>query len=86
MGHRRFLPSNHKFRCDKRSFNGEEELRLQPTQLLGVDVLEKLEHLELIILGKSQKGKRENTTRQHNWKKNSIFFSITILENTHVTS
>ena len=45
MGHRRFLPSNHKFRCDKRSFNGEEELRLPPTQLLRVDVLELLEHL-----------------------------------------
>ena len=53
MGHRRFLPSNHKFRCDKRPFIGEEELRLPPTQLLGVDVLEQLEHLEPIILGKS---------------------------------
>ena len=78
MGHRRFLPSNHKFRCDKRSFNGEEELRLPPTQLLGVDVLEQLEHLEPIILGKSQKRKWENTTRQHNWKKKSIFFNYHI--------
>ena len=76
MGHRRFIPSNHKFRCDKRSFNGKEELRSPPTQLPGVDVLEQLEHLEPVILGKSQKRKRENTTHQHNWKKNSIFFQL----------
>ena len=58
MGHRRYLQSNHKFRCDKKSFNGEEELRLPPTQLPEVDVLEQLEHLESIILGKSQKKKK----------------------------
>ena len=43
----------------KRSFNGEEELRSLPTQLPGVDVLEQLEHLEPVILRKSQKRKRE---------------------------
>ena len=51
-------------------------MRLPPTQLLGVDVLEQLEHLEPIILRKSQKRKWENTTRQHNWKKKSIFFQL----------
>ena len=36
MGHHRFLPSNHTFRCDKTSFNGEEDLRLPPTQFMGL--------------------------------------------------
>ena len=40
MGHRHFLPTNHRFRYDKTSFNGEEELRIPPTQLSGVDVLQ----------------------------------------------
>ena len=76
MGHRQFLPTNHRFRQDKRSFNGKAELRLAPTQLSGVDVLQQLEQLEPIILGRSLKRKRENVTHQHNWKKESIFFQL----------
>ena len=57
IGHHRFLPTNHKFRCGKRSFNGEEELRLPHAQLFGVDVLQQLEQLEPIILGKSKRKK-----------------------------
>ena len=30
MGHRRFLPTNHGFRCDKRPFDGNEEHREAP--------------------------------------------------------
>ena len=76
MGHRRFLKTNHRFRHDKRSFNGKAELRLAPTRLSGVDVLQQLEQLEPIILGRSLKRKRENVTHQHNWKKKSIFFQL----------
>ena len=86
MGHRRFLPTDYRFRNDKRSFNRKAELRLVSTQLSGVDVLQQLEQLEPIILGWSLKRKRENVTHQHNWKKKKHLLSITILENALFTS
>ena len=39
-------------------------------------MLQQLEQLEPIILGRSLKRKRENATHQHNWKKKSIFFQL----------
>ncbi|XP_043694211.1 uncharacterized protein LOC122644910 [Telopea speciosissima] len=42
LGHRRFLPPDHKFRSDRRSFDGHEEHRVQPKTPSGFDVLEQL--------------------------------------------
>ena len=39
MGHRRFLPIDHRFRRDKKSFDGNEGHRAAPKQLSGEDVL-----------------------------------------------
>ena len=40
-------------------------------------MLQQLEQLEPIILGRSLKRKQENVTYQHNWKKKkSIFFQL----------
>ncbi|XP_010275092.1 PREDICTED: uncharacterized protein LOC104610255 [Nelumbo nucifera] len=43
MGHRRFLEHDHKFRTDKRSFNGKNDFRTAPPTLHGSDVLSQLE-------------------------------------------
>ena len=86
-GHRRFLPTDHRFQCDKRSFDGNEEHRAVPKQLSVEDALHQLHGMEHIILGNASKNKmltkkkkREHTKLEHNWKKKSIFFPIAILE------
>ena len=35
MGHRRFLPIDHRFQRDKKSFDGNEKHRATPKQLSG---------------------------------------------------
>ena len=53
MDHRRFLPIDHKFRCDKKSFDGNEEHRAAPKQLSREDVLHQLDGMKYITLGKT---------------------------------
>ena len=53
MGHRRFLPIDHIFRRDKKSFDGKEEHRAAPKQLSKEDVLHQLYGMEHITLGKT---------------------------------
>ncbi|KAF5932919.1 hypothetical protein HYC85_029090 [Camellia sinensis] len=43
LGHRRFLPTGHKFRKDKVSFDGTREVRLKPKLLSGTEMLLQLE-------------------------------------------
>ncbi|RVW72347.1 hypothetical protein CK203_055429 [Vitis vinifera] len=57
MGHRRFLPIDHRFRRDKKSFDGNEEHRAAPKHLSGEDVLHQLDGMEHITLGKTSKNK-----------------------------
>ncbi|XP_077249194.1 uncharacterized protein LOC143888641 [Tasmannia lanceolata] len=58
MGHRRFLPEDHKFRANRNQFNGEQEWRSPPRRLYGSDVLKQLQGLKF-TLGKGQKKKRQ---------------------------
>ena len=53
MGHRRFLSTDHRFQCDKRSIDGNEEHRAAYKQLSMEDVLHQLHGMEYIILGKA---------------------------------
>ena len=82
MGHRRFLTTNHRFRCDKGSFDGNVENRAAPKQLSVEDVLHHLHEMEHINLGNASKNKmlakrkREYAKLEHNWKKKSIFFQL----------
>ncbi|KAK6784352.1 hypothetical protein RDI58_017807 [Solanum bulbocastanum] len=52
LGHREFLPPNHPFRRDKKSFNGEENHGLAPISLSGIEVFEKLHDL-IMFLGRA---------------------------------
>ena len=82
MGHRRFLPTDHRFRCDKRSFDGNKEHKEAPKQLPVEDVLHQPHGMEHIILGKASKNKmlakrkREHAKLEHNWKKKNIFSQL----------
>lgn len=69
MGHRQFLPTNDKFRRDKRSFNSEEELRLPPTRTNSSWECTKEKTGKCYMSAQSEE---------------RVFVSITILENTHV--
>ena len=79
MGYRRFLPIDHRFRRDKKSFDGNEGHRAAPKQLSREDVLHQLDGMEHITLGKisknkmSAKRKREHVELEHNWKKKTFF-------------
>ena len=57
MSHCRFLLTDHRFRRDKRSFDGNEEHRAAPKQLFAEDVLHQLHGMKHIILGKTSKNK-----------------------------
>ncbi|XP_043714991.1 uncharacterized protein LOC122663380 [Telopea speciosissima] len=86
LGHHRFLPQGHRFRRDKKSFDGYEEHELQPKPLSGYDILEELEGVQFPLFGKDiidkhgKKKKRRRKLKQpklpFNWKKKSIFFEF----------
>ncbi|XP_073120666.1 uncharacterized protein [Henckelia pumila] len=45
MVHRRFLPSNHPYRRQKKAFNGNQEFNTAPRPLSGHEVLERVERI-----------------------------------------
>ena len=80
MGHRRFLPIDHKWRREKKQFNGEREHRQPPRTLSGEEVLQQLLRIEQVEFGKApdllQQKKRKRVQNSSNWKKMSIFFEL----------
>ncbi|XP_077249106.1 uncharacterized protein LOC143888537 [Tasmannia lanceolata] len=58
IGHRRFLPEDHKFQANKNQFNGKQEWRSPHRRLYAFDVLKQLQGLKF-TLGKGQKRKRQ---------------------------
>nr|XP_024933706.2 uncharacterized protein LOC107428797 [Ziziphus jujuba var. spinosa] len=76
MGHRRFLPSNHKWQnCN---WFGGKDHRLPPKMLSGFDVLEQLQDFTQPTFGKAHgRGQqRKMADKLHNWTKKSIFFDL----------
>ena len=85
MGHRRWLDAEHNFWTDCSSFDGTVELEHRPPCLSSVDILHQLESKNV----ENKFGKEEPTrkrrrnekvvldkSKQHNWKKKSIFFEL----------
>ena len=79
-GHRTFLPPDHPFRRDKRSFNGKEEHKVAPTPLSGAQILEELREFNNVFGKNKKKRKRKNDGP---WKKKSIFLSCHIGQQTN---
>ncbi|KAH0633357.1 hypothetical protein KY284_036143 [Solanum tuberosum] len=52
MGHRRYLPHNHKWRNEKKSFDGTEERRPPPQMRSGIEILNQVQDLEGLQLSK----------------------------------
>ncbi|CAN1153447.1 hypothetical protein LINPERHAP2_LOCUS19416 [Linum perenne] len=78
MGHRRWLPTGHRWRRDKESFDGTKEKRIQPRSFSGDDLLSQMQDLEGIPLTKCTKTKVkiDHKFRGDNWNKKSIFFCL----------
>ena len=77
MGHRRFLPPDHKWQSQKAQFDGKRERKGAPKRLSGDDVLNQLGTLTPVTLGKAVKRKRlPGRGKCHNWKNRSIFFDL----------
>ncbi|KAJ0592692.1 hypothetical protein HanHA300_Chr03g0088101 [Helianthus annuus] len=66
MCHRRWLPSDHSWRSDIRSFVGRHEFRVAPIPLSGEEVLQQVGDIEFLV---------DNDVRSP-WKKKSIFFML----------
>ncbi|XP_060183378.1 uncharacterized protein LOC132613386 [Lycium barbarum] len=64
MDHRVFLPMDHPWRSNKRSYNGKTEFRPPPQLLKGTDVFNMLQNVENVF-GKKQKKSNHNSLR-HN--------------------
>ncbi|KAK8949046.1 hypothetical protein KSP39_PZI005941 [Platanthera zijinensis] len=58
MGSRCFLEPNHRWRKDKKSFDGTIEIRPAPKVLSGDEILEQLKECDDVIFGKLQKKKK----------------------------
>ncbi|XP_060206292.1 uncharacterized protein LOC132633965 [Lycium barbarum] len=78
MGHRCYLPLNHKWRNDRASFDGTKEKRLPPKMRSGVEILNQVQDLEGLQLTKDPKKriKISYDGRKDNWNKKSIFFEL----------
>lgn len=78
MRHRCYLPMNHRWRKDKKSFDGTVEREGPPQPSSIDDILNELKDLENIILSKdpSVKTKISHEVRGDNWNKKSIFFEL----------
>ncbi|XP_021848834.2 uncharacterized protein [Spinacia oleracea] len=76
--HRCYLPMNHRWRKDKKSFDGTVEREGPPQPSSIDDILNELKDLENIILSKdpSVKKKISHEVRGDNWNKKSIFFEL----------
>ncbi|WMV46923.1 hypothetical protein MTR67_040308 [Solanum verrucosum] len=70
MDHRVFLPMDHPWRSNKRSFNGKTEFRPPPPLLKGTDVFNSLQDFENVF------GKKRKRSNDVPWKKRSIFFEL----------
>ncbi|CAH9136296.1 unnamed protein product, partial [Cuscuta epithymum] len=75
MGHRRFLPSRHKWRYDRTNFDGKEELRTPPNVLSGNEVVDQLVSAEGVTAGASMSTSKKRK-RKPLWRKKSIFFEL----------
>ena len=75
MGHRRFLPGDHRWRGNSGMFDGTVEWGQPPPYLSGEDVLAQFIDVGCNEFGKKQR-KRKRATNELNWTKKSIFFEL----------
>ena len=73
MGHRLFLPCNHSYQRQRKTFNGEQDFRMPPKILSGEDILENFDLIP-ISWGKMKIKSLEFDVNTNFWKKKSPYF------------
>jgi len=61
MGHRRYLPNEHLWWLNRRTFDGTEELECAPNVPFGDEILQ---HLDGIAFGDEDAGKKKRKKRK----------------------
>ncbi|XP_042962362.1 uncharacterized protein LOC122296625 [Carya illinoinensis] len=75
MSHHRWLDLDHRWRKNKRAFNGANEFRRQPGKPKAQEILESLREVSNVQFGKCGR-KRKWAPQELNWTKKSIFFDL----------
>jgi hypothetical protein len=77
MGHRRYLPTEHLWRLNRRTFDGTEEFDSAPNVPSGDEILQQLDG---VAFGDENEGKKRKTGAASSddvlWKKKNIFFRL----------
>ncbi|XP_063949929.1 uncharacterized protein LOC135152766 [Daucus carota subsp. sativus] len=77
MRHRRWFPRHHLYRKQKQAFDNTVEEEIAPVPLTGEEVLQRVQHLQGHIYGKTQRKPRiKRGDPRPVWKKVSIFFEL----------
>lgn len=82
MGHRRFLPINHKYRQNKATFDGTVELRNPPVTPTGSTIKDQQGRVNITLgkrcglVGKKRDRSAMEKCDDQQWKKKSIFFDL----------
>ncbi|KAL5579027.1 hypothetical protein UlMin_011469 [Ulmus minor] len=78
FGHRRFLPSTHRWRSNL-DFDGRTERKRPPRRFSSVDIMDQLRRVKTSIPGKHPNYggvKRKRGDDELNWRKKSIFYEL----------
>jgi hypothetical protein len=82
MGHRRYLPTEHLWWLNRRTFDGTEEFDRAPNVPSGDEIIQQLDG---VVFGDENAGKKRKRKKQKRgaassddvlWKKKSIFFRL----------
>ncbi|XP_021729989.1 uncharacterized protein LOC110696961 [Chenopodium quinoa] len=78
LRHRRWIPSNHKWRKDRKSFDNTREKECAPIPLTGDKILTYYNQFQQEKFGKvsGKKRKRDPSKSLYGWNKKSIFFQL----------
>ncbi|KAL4018173.1 hypothetical protein IC575_021763 [Cucumis melo] len=84
LGHRRFLARNHPYRRQKKSFNGEKELKTISEPLSGEAIYSRIKDLEFPRGKKKTKEQPIKGSARSCWNKVSSFFELPYWKDLHV--
>jgi hypothetical protein len=72
MGHRQWLPPEHKWRKNKRRFNGTQEMDSPPGVLDANEIMRQLEEVNK----RKRMGAAASAEKEVSWKRESVFFTL----------
>ena len=84
LGHRKFLPQNHPFRHQRKSFNGQRELGSILEPLSEEIIFDKTKDLDIQRGKINKKIKHAKKSTKSCWNRQSTFFELPYWKHLHV--